>query len=206
MLFAFRVSNWFDSGTEMDAETAFESHDAHRDMHVIFKCLEEIDAIPQTFDGSTKFVDEAGNDLLIGVRVGSRIEYPDKNGEPRVGCVYDMCSTGNEAYASVESEGDHHIVKVPLLPHEAEAAERYGDAVFGKPEEKRQDLKGDPLLLYDWFLKIYEKYDRDALLMQIKDHPQVQEFADLTLDELRVRAAREVTKAAIATSSRKGQG
>jgi len=205
MLFGFCIDDWFENGSEVEIEAAFDSHDKHRDIHSIFKSLEEIEEIPQSFDGLPVMLDEQGNEVTMQVRVGTRIEYPDATGSPRVGLVYDITSTGKEAWLCVESEGEHHIVKMPLTEYEIGAVQKYGDAVFGKPEGKRRDLEGDPLKFYDWITSVYQKYDRKALLIQIKDHRKFEEFSGLSIDQLRIRAAREVTKAAIANSGRSGK-
>lgn len=205
MLFGFCMDDWFESGASVEIEVAFDSHDKHRDIYAIFQCLQEVEAIPQSFDGLPVILDEEGNEVELGIRVGGDLNYLDANGASRVGLVYDVTSVEKEAFACVESDGDHHIIKVPLTDFELEAVKRYGDAAFGKPEKKRSDLEGDPLKFYDWISGVYEKYDRKALLIQVKDHPRLSEFSNLPIDELRVRAAREVTKAVVAQSGRPGQ-
>lgn len=202
MLFGYHLKGWFDDGEEVEIETAFDSHDKHRDIHKIFKYLQEIDEIPPSFDGIPIFLDENGKEIPMQIKVGNRIEYSDATGAPRVGLVYDVTTANQEAWLCLESDGEHHIVKMPLAPHEIEAVAKYGDAVFGKPEEKRKNLEGDPLKFYDWISSVYEKYDREALLVQIKEHREFKKFSELSTDGLRTRAAREVTKAAIANSGR----
>lgn len=202
MLFGFCMQDWFDNGVEVEVECAFDSHDKHRDIHAIFKHLEEIDEIPQSFDGLPVILDEHGNNISMKVKVGSRIQYTDTTGISRTGLVYDVATANNEAWLCVESDGEHHMVKMPLDPHEIEAVRKYGDAVFGKPEEKRKNLEGDPFKFYDWITSVYRDYDRAALLIQIKNHRDFEMFSALPTDELRVRAAREATKAVIAHSGR----
>lgn len=202
MLFGFCIYDWLDNGTEVEIEAAFDAHDNHRDIHSIFKCLEEIEEIPQSFDGLPVILDEQGNEVPMQVRIGAQIEYLDGTGSTRVGLVYDITSAGKDAWVCVESDGQHHIVKIPLTDHEIQAIGKYGYAVFGKPEEKRKDLEGDPLKFYDWITGVYQNYDRQALLMQIKDHRMFKEFSMLPTEQLRVRAAREVTKAALVTAGR----
>lgn len=204
-LTAFNMSNWFEVGEEVETEKAFDAQDEHREIATVFKCYEEVDEIPQSFDGVPVFFDDEGNELPIQVKIGTQIEYPDDSDRIRRGVVYDICSTGNEAKACVESDGEHHIVAVPLLPHEIEAVAKYGDAVFGKPETKPRNLNGDPLAFYDWILGVYQDYDRKALLIQLGEHPMKSEYEKLDLKKLRIRAAREVTKAAIRNSGRLGQ-
>lgn len=205
MLFGFCMDDWFENGVEVEIEKAFDSHDKHRDIHSIFKCLEEIEEIPQSFDGTPTILDENGIEIRMQVAVGAQIEYPDATGSPRKGIVYDVTTANEEAWLCVESDGEHHIVKMPLEKHEVEAVQKYGNAVFGKPEEKQKDLGGDPFKFYDWISSVYAKYDRDGLLVQVKDHKDFETISALSTEALRVRAAREVTKAAIATSGRAGK-
>tara|TARA_R100001244_G_scaffold44182_16_gene40102 strand:- start:1545 stop:3095 length:1551 start_codon:yes stop_codon:yes gene_type:complete len=205
MLFGYCMQDWYDNGVEVEIETAFDSHDKHQDVHTVFKCFEEIDEIPQSFDGTPTILDENGNMIPMQTRVGNRIEFPDANGSPQVGLIYDITTANNEAWLCVESNGEHQIVKMQLAPHEIAAVKRYGDAVFGKPEEKRKNLEGDPLKFYDWIMSVFENYDRKALLVQIQNHHDFEKISELPDDQLRIRAAREVTKAAIATSGRPRQ-
>lgn len=205
MLFGFCMKDWFRNGTQVEIEKAFDAHDKHHDMNNIFKCLEEIDEIPQSFDGTPIIFGENGEQIQFDVRLGTKIEYPDAQGLPRHGTIYDITSASNEAWLCVESEGQHHIVKMPLSQQEIEAVRKYGDAIFGKPVKKQSDMKGNPFKFYDWIMSVYANYDRDALLVQIKDHREFDEFSKLATKELRIRAAREVTKSAIASSGRPGQ-
>ena len=55
---------------------------------------------------------------------------------------------------------------------------------------------------YDWITDVYAEYDRKALLIQIQNHDRLSEFAELSTDELRTRAAREVTKAVLAQTEK----
>lgn len=204
-LTAYGMTNWYEKGGEVDLETAFDAQDEHREIISVFKCYEEIDELPQTFDGIPVTLDDDGNEVPIQIKLGTRIEYPDSDGKSRVGVIYDVCSTGEKAMVCVESEGEHHIVSVPLLKHEVAAAQKYGDAVFGKPSLRQSNLNGDPLAFYDWILRVYQEYDRKALMVQLSDHPNKLEFEKLELNDLRIRVAREVTKAAIRQSGRPGR-
>jgi hypothetical protein len=205
MLFGFCRDDWLEKGSVIDIEFALDNHDKHKDVHMVFKCLEEIDLLPQSFDGSPTILDENGNDISINLKIGTRIEYPDAQGSPNAGVIVDVTSAGDTAWIIVESEEKRHIITAPLSEHEIEIVKKYGNAVFGKPEKKHRNLGGDPLKFYDWITSVYEKYDRKALLTQIKDHQRIGEFSQLSTDDLRIRAAREVTKAAHASSASREQ-
>jgi hypothetical protein len=197
MLHGFRLAN-FGSGIELPIETAMEWHDAHRDIHWVLQCMEEVQTVPATFDGTPpEFVwaqHEGGHVLKIGEAI--EINFPD--GDDLRGTLRDVCSHENEAHVVIEvPDGKQYIAHIPLNEREAEAARTYGDAVFGKAEKRRKNLGDDPMALYDWFLEVYSSYDREALLRQIPGHSHYDEIAQLAHNEMIVRIAREVTKAAI---------
>lgn len=195
MLFGYRMKLWIPHGARVDVEKAFDAHDAHREINFVLNCLQEIDEVPQTFDGTPLIVDELGNEVEIAVKIGSEIKYPDKEGVEKVGTVYDITSSGSSAYLAVESDGQHHIVSMPLSPEEQHAIEKYGDAVFGKPEKRRQNLGKDYLRFYDWNLETMADYGREGLLKQVQSHGNFKEIEKLEDGELLVRVAREITKA-----------
>ena len=87
------------------------------------------------------------------------------------GKVHDIVSDEDKAHIVLGApDGQHSITEIPLTPTETAAARAFGDAVFGKPQ-KRQRKLDDITELYGWFLEVYSKYDRDALLRQIQTIP-----------------------------------
>lgn len=203
MLLGYRMSN-FAHNIELPIETALEWHDAHRDIHWVMDCLEEIEQVPSTFDGTPPELNvDDGSPATL--RLGQRIEYEGPDGLPCIGTVYDICAANDYAHIAVECDGKHHILKGPLSPREMEGHRRYGDAIFGKPQKRRKNLNGDPLAFYDWIREVYTDYPVEALLRQLPDHPDIERIKLLPIGEMRVRVAREVTKAAVATSGRRGQ-
>jgi hypothetical protein len=195
MLEGFRLET-LRSGGEVPLETALEWYDEHRDINWVLKCMEEVERVPSTFDGTPpEFVIAArhgGQTLRIGDNL--RIEFPDKT--TLTGLLRDVLSNGNKAHVVIETaHGTNSIAEIPLNEAEAAAAKRYGDAVFGKAE-KRRHVSKDIFELYDWFRDVYSQYDSDALLRQIADHPERQQIGELSLEAMRLRVAREVTKAA----------
>lgn len=186
----------FRSGVEVPLETALEWHDEHRDITWLLRSMEEVERIPSTFDGRPpEFVaaEKAGEHIL---HIGEMVQIDMPDGTAVKGKVHDILSHEDRAHIVIETpDGQHNITEIPLTPTEAAAARAYGDAVFGKPQKRQRNLE-DITELYDWFLEVYSKYDREALLRQIPDHPERAEIAELPLDKMRVRVAREVTKAA----------
>ena len=73
MLTAFNMRDWYENGESVELEAAFDSHEKHREMHKIFKTFEEIDEIPQSFDGLVSVFDESGQPLEIELRIGRLI-------------------------------------------------------------------------------------------------------------------------------------
>jgi hypothetical protein len=186
----------FRPGVEVPLETALEWHDEHRDITWLMKSMEEVERIPSTFDGTPpEFVAAArkGENLM---KIGEQVEFTFPDSTSLAGILKDVLANGDRAHVVVEiASGEQHIAEVPLTETEAMAARRYGNAVFGKAEKRQRRLE-DITELYDWFLEVYSKYDRDALLRQIADHPERVRIGELPLNEMRVRVAREVTKAA----------
>lgn len=186
----------FRPGVEVPLETALEWHDEHRDITWVLRSMEEVERIPSTFDGRPpEFVaaEKSGEHIL---HIGEMIQIDMPDGTAVNGKVCDIVSHKDRAHIVLETaDGQQGITEIPLTPTEAAAARAYGDAVFGKPQKRQRNLE-DITELYDWFLEVYSKYDREALLRQIPEHPERREIENFQLDKMRVRVAREVTKAA----------
>ncbi|UYQ72020.1 hypothetical protein OF122_18610 [Pelagibacterium flavum] len=127
--------------------------------------------------------------------IGDLVEYPDVNGDSRIGKVTDVSSMGEKAMAIVKDihTRAQHIISIPISDREQAAISKYGDIIFGDPEKRSQQNNSDPIAVYDRMLQIYSSYDREALLRQIPGHPRSAEYRRLSLEDLRTRVAREVT-------------
>ena len=205
MLFGFRLDGWVENGSQVEIETAFDSHDQHRDLHHLLECLSEVDEVPQSFDPRATVVDELGIERSTEIQIGQSIKYPDADGVERSGKILDATAAGDKVFLVVQSDSRQSIVSVPLTPIEQKLVTKFGNSAFGKPEKKKNNIDGDFLKLYDWFLEVYKAYDREALLRQIPRHPRFAEIEQMGYLEMVIRVAREVTKAAMASSGRPGQ-
>jgi hypothetical protein len=205
MLFGFRMDGWVENGSRVDIETAFDAHDLHRDLHQLLACLVEVDEVPQSFDGIASIVDELGIERSTEIQIGKRMAYADKDGIERTGTILDATAAGDKVILVLQSDDTQNIVSVPLSDIEQKIVDKFGNAAFGKPEKIEKDLKGDFLKFYDWCLDVFSNYDRQSLLNQILKHPHFAEMERLEQPDLVVRVAREVTKAAMASSGRPGQ-
>lgn len=205
MLFGFRMDGWVENGSQVDIETAFDAHDLHRDLHRLLECLLEVDEVPQSFDGRATIVDELGLERTTEIQIGRHLAYPDTDGIERNGIILDATAAGDKVFLVVQSDDSQSIVSVPLTSIEQKVVEKFGNAAFGKPEKKSKNLNGDFLKFYDWCLEVYSQYDRKSLLNQIPRHPRLAEIEQLEHSEIVTRVAREVTKAAMASSGRPGQ-
>lgn len=204
MLEGYRLET-FRAGAQVPSETALEWHDEHRDITWVMSCMAEVERIPSTFDGRPPEFLAAELTGERPLKIGQElvIELPDH--EPVQGKVHDVLSQGDRAHVILEtSDGTHSIVEIPLTATEASAARTYGDAVFGKPQKRQKNLE-EITELYDWFLEVYSKYDKDALLRQISDHPDRDQIAKMPMDRMLVRVAREVTKAAFHQTQNHGE-
>lgn len=198
ILQGFRMEN-FVVGKELPIDEAMDWHDAHREIMWVLRCMREVEQVPSTFDGMPPEFFESLKEGERALRIGEQVEiaFPDKSSLR--GLVRDVCSHGESAHIVLEdSDGQHKIAEIPLSKAEFEAAQKYGDAVFGKAEKKIEKTE-TPLELYDWFLRTYSDYSKEALLRQISGHPDKDRIAELPIDQLRVRVAREVTKAALSS-------
>lgn len=202
MLLAYLMPD-FVSEMSVELELAMELHDQHRDVRHVLECMKEVQRVPQTFDGTP--IELLGKDgkSISGLKIGepTKIEFP--NGVILEGVIRDITSSSGTAHIVVEeSDGKQSIASLPLTAEEAMAAETYGDAVFGKPQKRNKNLGSDPLALYDWFLEIFQKYSEVELMNQIPSHPDREKISKMTIKEMRIRIAREVTKAAHAATQR----
>jgi hypothetical protein len=195
MLEGFRLET-FRNGAQVPIDTAFEWRDEHRDITWVVDCLAEIERVPSTFDGTPPEFVIAAREGRSHIKIGQMLEIAQPDGSKFVGILRDIVSHGAKAHVVMEGdEGNSFITEIGLNADEAAAAEHYGDAVFGKAK-KRDKKREDILDLYDWFLEIYSQYDQAALLRQIPNHLEREQIASLPLAQMRVRVAREVTKAA----------
>jgi hypothetical protein len=201
MLMGFRMDDFREEAVEM--EVALERHDRHRPIRRVLQCLGEVQQIPTSFDGiPDELLDENG-DPIETLRIGAKIAYPDEKGEAQVGTIAEISAMDEKAWLAVtdESKKQSRLITAPLTKQEADAAKKLGNAIFGKPEGPHS-LVSDPMHFYDRMLEIHAKYPRASLLRQLESHPRFSEFSVLSDDELRIRAAREMTKSVVATNAR----
>ena len=204
MLEGYRLET-FRPGVEVPIETALEWHDEHRDIIWLMRSMEEVERIPSTFDGRPPqfAAAERAGEHILHIGEAMQVDLPD--GTTLTGKIRDIVSHDDRAHVVIEAaDGEQGIAEIPLTATEAAAARAYGDAVFGKPQKRQRNLE-DITELYDWFLDVYSSYDREALLRQIPDHPEHDQIAKLPMDQMRVRVAREVTKAAYQMSNKPAQ-
>lgn len=193
LLSGYRMADFRDELVEI--EVALERHDKHRPIRRVLECFEEVQQTPNSFDGvPDELLDEDGCQISVP-GIGTRIEYPKADDTRGFGFIEEVTAFGSSAWVVVRDEVDSNrsIIKMPLTDAEARAAERLGNAIFGKPEGPNRPAN-DVFEFYDKMLRVYGDYARDALLNQILDHPRIEEFRTLTRDELVVRVSREIAK------------
>jgi len=188
------VMDDFREGT-VDLETAMDNHDKHRSIRWVHDCLALVQQVPTSFEGvPDELLDDLGQPIDTP-KIGGLIKYPTQDGGERIGRIEEIASLDREAFLVVGDKETHErvMVKMPLTEQEANAAKRLGNAIFGKPETPHKTIT-DPLRFYDRMLEIYADYPRESLLIQVKHHPELEEFRRLGTDDLRIRVAREITK------------
>ncbi|WP_292081810.1 hypothetical protein [Mesorhizobium sp.] len=182
----------------VEIETAMDNHDKHRPMRWVHDCLSLVQRVPNSFDGvPDELLDDQGQPIET-LRIGRLIRYPRSDGSEGVGRIREIASMDQEAMVVLVDEDINQqvFVKVPLTPQEAEAAKKFGNAIFGKPEGPQETID-EALRFYDRMLEIYANYDRKSLLNQVKEHRNFPEFEKLETDALRIRVAREITKSVV---------
>ena len=190
----------------LDLETAMQFHDKHRDIRRVLECMEEVQQVPVSFDGlPDELLDEHGRPFPT-MKIGDSLVYTREDGTEGVGRITEITASGDKAHAAIyEASTDKaYIITIPLTELEAKAAAKLGDAIFGKPAGPQQNIT-DPLGIYDRMLEIHGNYGRESLLRQLTSHPQFLEFQDLSLEALRVRVAREITKIVVAHSEERAR-
>ncbi|SJM34632.1 hypothetical protein [Mesorhizobium delmotii] len=179
----------------LDLETAMDRHDKHRSVRWVHDCLALVQQVPTSFEGiPDELLDERGQPIET-LRIGKLIAYPRKDGSQGVGKIEEVACLDREAVVVVADEATKQrvIAKVPLTEQEAKAAKKLGNAIFGKPEAPHSVIT-DPLRFYDRMLEIYADFPHESLLIQIEDHPRLEEFRELSRNELLIQVAREFTK------------
>jgi len=184
-------------GRVVELEEAMETRDRHRDLTWVFDCLSEVQRIPQTFDGSPPELLPADGQPAVSMRIGTRVDIDFPDGQHLKGELSEITTLDDKAWVVVKEEKakTYKMGVIPLTEGEIKAVRLYGDAIFGKAEKRRRTARNS-LDLYDWFLDVYKDYSREGLLSQIPGHPAIETYRSLPLDELRIRVAREVAKAA----------
>ncbi|EHH05151.1 hypothetical protein MEA186_30672 [Mesorhizobium amorphae CCNWGS0123] len=193
LLMGFAMDN-FREGV-VDIETAMDNHDIHRPIRWVHDCLSLVQRVPNSFEGvPDELLDDQGQPIDT-LRIGKLIPYPRSDGTEGVGRIREIATLDQQAMVVLVDEQTNQQVfaKLLLKPQEAEAAKKFGNAIFGKPEGPQRVI-GDRLRLYDRMLEIYADYDRKSLLNQIRKHPNLIDFENLDTENLRIRVAREIAK------------
>jgi len=193
LLMGFRMDDFRDGYVEL--ETAMEHHDRHRPIRRVLECLIEVQQVPVSFAGVPDELLDEKRIPIDTLKIGNRISYPRKDGSQGIGKITEITSGSEEAWAAVHDESldEHCLIKIPLTKQEAKAAQKFGDAIFGKPDGPHENIT-DPLRIYDRMLEIHANYTRASLLKQLESHPLIDDFKKLSDGGLRIRVAREMTK------------
>jgi hypothetical protein len=204
LLEGFRIPD-LKSNILLPFDAAMEARDRHRDVAWVFECLQEIQRIPMTFDGHPSELLGANGEALASFKIGQPLEITNEDGQRCSGIVEDVCSMGDRVFVYLLDSGVRQAAIVPLSPQEIAAVAVHGDAIFGKPEGPHRNLEGDPLALYDWFLKTYSSFPRASLLRRMSQNHPGQSFDGLTTQELATRLARGDATAALRSQTARGR-
>jgi hypothetical protein len=184
----------FSEGEAVELETALHRHDLRRDMWCIFECARTTQRVPSFFENTA--------DALVGTegdgpppRIGEQVRIAAPDGAVVEGVLEDVSAHGDKAAIVVRTlTGERIISELLLTPRQVQAVERYGNTIFGKPNQSMR-LKPDDLVgLYEWHKGVFAKTDRAQLLMQLANHPSLEAYQSLSIGGLRTRVCREITK------------
>lgn len=182
-------------GRPVEIEAALEGYDKHRDIFWLMEAWKTASTVPTTFDGSPPELLDSDGKPQRAVKIGDMIEVPDMNGKTVPAMVEEISSWGaDKAMLAVRANDRRWLVQMPLTAGEAQAAQRYTDAVFGKDNASRRLRDDDPFDLYDWMLKTHANMTQKQVDKFFEENPTVALYKDLPLKESRVRIAREYTK------------
>lgn len=182
-------------GRPVEIEAALDGYDKHRDIFWLMEAWKTASTVPTTFDGSPPELLDSDGKPQRTVKIGDMIEVPDMSGETVLATVEEISSWGaDKAMLAVHANDRRWLVEMPLTAGEAQAAQRYTDAVFGKDNASRRLRDDDPFDLYDWMLKTHADMTQEQVDKFFKENPTVAHYKDLPLKEARVRVAREYTK------------
>ena len=184
----------FPFGQQIELETALERYDKHRDIFWLMNAWKTASTVPTTFDGSPPELLDSDGKPQPTIKIGDLIEAPDIDGKTVRATVEEISTLGDEATLIVVANGRRWIVRMPLTPGEARAAQRYTDAVFGKNNTTHKLREDDPFDLYDWQLKVNSNMTQENVDKFFEQHPTLAHYKDLSLKEARIRISREHTK------------
>jgi hypothetical protein len=181
----------------VDIEEALEAYDRHRDIMWALECINIFARIPTTFDGTPHELMDNNGQPVQSIKLGDRYAFPDATKNERIGIIEEMTSgNGKEAYAIIRDEENktNNIVQIPLTEPEQLAFASHGEAIFGKPNAPRNIPNGDLFAMYNRIIEMNKKFNKQQLLKQLENHPNYNQYKELSRDELSTRFCREMTK------------
>lgn len=179
-----------------EIEDALASYDRHRDVHWMMKAWLISRTIPTTFDGSPPELLSPDGVPQPTLKIGDTIEVTDETGNPIEGRITEIASAGDGVWAIVTA-GDpprQLLGQVRVSEREAKAAQRYTDAVFGKSSASHPIAEGDLFGLYERMRERHADMSPADIAKRMDNDAHMRRFGNLSVEEFRIRVAREVTK------------
>lgn len=182
-------------GRPMEIEAALEGYDKHRDIFWLMEAWKTASTVPTTFDGSPPELLDGDGKTQPTIKIGDFIDVTDPDGKGVRAMVEEVSSwRDGKAIVAVGANGRHWLAEMPLTVGEAQSAQLYTDAVFGKHNASRGLRGDDPFDLYDWLLKAHADMTQEQVDRFFEENPTVAQYKCLPLKDARVRVAREYTK------------
>jgi len=198
----YKIPN-FSSCRNHKLQEALDAVEENRDIHWLISCFNRIQQIPESFDGTPSVIINGRLKPLNTFKIGDKIAFQQRDGSEDQGIIVDVTATAGEAFLIVrDRDKSSHMIRFKLTEDVSDAVDKYGDAVFGKPDGSNRNINGDPIALYDWFIQTFGEFDRDSLLKQVEGHKEYLSIASLEGRPLLVKVAKELTLRIVAMDRR----
>lgn len=168
---------------------AIADREQNPEIEALWSSIEEHDAIPTTFDGSILGID-SNRRLLIGNSYDL--------GAQGIGILRQAVVQGTKAICVMEMpDGTTPLFQFDLTAGEVEAWRQHPETFFGQTDHNQHRPTSDPVDMYSFFAKGYERADRDFLLGQLAGEPDIDTLRRATQEEIVKRFALRTTEQAM---------
>ncbi len=163
------------------------NREKHRELHDLMESMRLHDRIPITFDGQIETF--AFNEHSARLQIGQIYEIPDSNGRTTKARLETACVKPGHKSAMViyrTEDGRNVMVSCPLTDAEMEAYARHPETFFGVLEPYSGKNIEDPLELFDFMYRTYQKSTKEKLLEFMSNHSDILQLQNMSQAELAI--------------------